>query len=421
MTVFEGVDSRRTIDEMLNIVETSKGLLEELARLPDEREAVLRTPSVSTALRARLASKLILISLDLDDHASRLYSLATNRSRATQNRTMLLAILLTGSSLAITAANASMATRLLARRMARLQEGAERIAAGDLGHRIGFAGDDELAGLGRSFDAMAARVEASYVSLENEVAERRRTEAQVVVLNRDLERTVLGLNASNRELEAFSYSVSHDLRAPLRAVDGFSRILLEDHAPQLDAEGKRLLDVVRSNARQMGKLIDDLLSFSRIGRQEMARLPVDMAALARSAFDGLGASGDTISFTVGPLPAAEGDSSLMRQVWANLISNALKFTGPKAERFIQIEGRTEANSVVYSVKDNGVGFDMAYSKKLFGVFQRLHSSAEFEGTGVGLALVQRIVHRHGGKVWAEGKVGEGATFSFSLPGPGGSS
>jgi light-regulated signal transduction histidine kinase (bacteriophytochrome) len=169
----------------------------------------------------------------------------------------------------------------------------------------------------------------------------------------------------------------------------------------------------------MGNLIDDLLAFSRVGRQEMVRKEVDMEALAKAAFQELGPAGERISFTVGRLPRASGDPSLMRQVFLNLISNALKFTAPKAGRAVEVGARTEPDRVVYWVKDNGVGFDMAYAHKLFGVFQRLHTAAEFEGTGVGLALVRRIVHRHGGEVWAEGKVGEGATFSFSLPIKGG--
>jgi PAS domain S-box-containing protein len=260
-------------------------------------------------------------------------------------------------------------------------------------------------------------------AIVRDVTEKKLAEEKLLVLNETLEGRVKErtreLEAANREMEAFSYSVSHDLRAPLRAMDGFSRILLEDHEKQLDAEGKRLLGVVRTNTVQMANLIDDLLSFSRIGRQEMARTKVDMEGLARTAFEELGTGGEMVSFTVGPLPRAHADPSLMRQLFLNLISNALKFTAPKARRVIEVGARTEPERVVYWVKDNGVGFDKAYANKLFGVFQRLHSAAEFEGTGVGLALVQRIVHRHGGEVWGEGKVGEGATFSFSLPIKGG--
>jgi len=224
------------------------------------------------------------------------------------------------------------------------------------------------------------------------------------------------LEDANRELEAFSYSVSHDLRAPLRAVDGFSRILLEDHAAGLDGDARRYLDLVRSSTQQMGRLIDDLLAFSRISRQELVRHPIQPASLARQALEQLEPerAGRSVEVEIEELPEAKGDPALVRQVYVNLLANALKFTRQRSPARIVVGSRTENGETVYFVRDNGVGFDMAYVGKLFGVFQRLHRSEEYEGTGVGLAIVQRIVHRHGGSAWAEGAVDQGATFSFTL-------
>ncbi|HWM41256.1 MAG TPA: ATP-binding protein [Burkholderiales bacterium] len=222
------------------------------------------------------------------------------------------------------------------------------------------------------------------------------------------------LQASNQELEAFSYSVSHDLRAPLRAVDGYTRMLEEDYGPQLEGEARRLLSVVRAASRRMGQLIDDLLDFSRLGRRALARQRVDMNALAAEAAGEL-ADGSKALLESAPLPLAQADRAMMKQVWANLIGNALKYSGKRDAPRIEIGGREDAGENVYWVRDNGVGFDMRYVEKLFGVFQRLHSLEEFPGTGVGLAIVQRVVTRHGGRVWAEGRPGEGACFYFSLP------
>ena len=252
----------------------------------------------------------------------------------------------------------------------------------------------------------------------------RRSEGMFRELNAELERRVsertAQLEEANKELEAFSYSVSHDLRAPLRAIDGFSRMIVEDHGERLDPEGRRLLGVVSANARRMAQLIDDLLRLSRLGRSEMRRTSVDMASLARAAFEEIVEAPEArgrIEFRVGDLPRAEGDPALLMQVWVNLLSNAVKFSANKEWPVIEIDGEGDGPSAVYRVRDNGAGFNMAYSGKLFGVFQRLHAPSEFEGTGVGLALVRRIVLRHGGRVWAEGRLGEGATFFFSLPAP----
>jgi len=242
-----------------------------------------------------------------------------------------------------------------------------------------------------------------YVAIRTDITERKRTND--------------ALEAANQELESFSYSVSHDLRAPLRGVDSFSRIVLEDYGPKLDAEGRRLLNVVRGEAQRMGQLIDDLLDFSRLGRQELRATGFDMTTLAQSVFASLDAAvrERVKHFELKPLPAAHSDRAMMQQVLFNLIANAAKFSGHAESPSIEIGGSTGDGFNTYYVRDNGVGFDPRYTHKLFGVFQRLHTEDEFEGTGVGLALVQRIIHRHGGKVWAEGKLNAGATFYFALP------
>ncbi len=225
------------------------------------------------------------------------------------------------------------------------------------------------------------------------------------------------LEASVKELEAFSYTVSHDLRAPLRAMDGFTRILIEDYAATLDAEALRLLNIITTNSKKMGNLVDDLLAFSRLGRQEMKYSEIDMRALAISVYRELvtDTEKDKIKFQIENIPAAFGDHNMIHQVWVNLIGNAIKYTRLSENPTIEIGFTQNGEETIYFIKDNGVGFDMAYYNKLFGVFQRLHSSKDFEGTGVGLAIIQRIIQRQSGRVWAIGKINEGATFFFTLP------
>jgi PAS domain S-box-containing protein len=269
---------------------------------------------------------------------------------------------------------------------------------------------------------IAPIVNAGYVNFYGrDVTERRRAEEEIRNLNAELEKRVRDrtaqLEAANKELEAFSYSVSHDLRAPLRAIDGFSRVILEDYTDKLDDEGKRYLNIIESNTKKMGQLIDDLLVFSRLGRQEIRVSEMNMGKLAKAISEELklAVPERKLKFTINTLIPAQGDQAMIRQVFVNLLSNAVKFTRPKENSVIEVGGANEGDENIYFVKDNGVGFDMQYVNKLFGVFQRLHSAEEFEGTGVGLAIVQRIIHRHGGRVWAEGRVNEGATFYFSLP------
>lgn len=258
------------------------------------------------------------------------------------------------------------------------------------------------------------------VAVCEDITEERAAAQRMAEWNRELEERVRdrtsALEAANRELESFSYSVSHDLRAPLRAVSGFTRMLLEDHGAQLDQDAKRLCRVISDSARDMGRLIDDLLSLSRVGRAELHVSDVDMHGLARAVFHELCVPDqpETVRFLLDAIPGALGDASLLRQVWRNLLSNALKFSARRAQPVIRVTSTVAGGETIYIVEDNGAGFDMRYANKLFGVFQRLHSAREFEGTGVGLAIVQRIVQRHQGRIWAEASPDQGARFHFTL-------
>lgn len=292
-------------------------------------------------------------------------------------------------------------TRRITSPLLQVTEAAEAVAESRPQVHLEIDREDEIGRLADSFNIMAEKVEQSRTDLELRV-----------------ELRTAELRAANRELEAFSYSVSHDLRAPLRAIAGFVQILEEDHSSLLDETAKRHLDRVKINARRMGQLIDDLLSFSQIGRSTMLRQSVDLAAMAKSvADDAVAASGRAIDVTIEPLPASNGEPSLLNQVFVNLISNSVKFTARVPNPSILVGSSSSNGEVTYFVRDNGVGFDDRYAEKLFGVFQRLHRPDDFEGTGVGLAIVHRIISRHGGRVWAEGKVNGGATFYFTLPKP----
>ena len=278
-----------------------------------------------------------------------------------------------------------------------LTAAAASLSTGNLTQHIEVRTGDELERLAGAFNQMVTAVS------EQETQLRLRAEQ---------------LQQANSELEAFAYSVSHDLRAPLRAINGFSRILLEEHAPQLSDEAQRYLHLVRDNAQYLGQLVDDLLTFSRLSRQPLKLQRVACADLVHQVLEALGGeqAGRRVAIAIGELPVCQADPSLLKQVFVNLLANALKFTRQREVAVITIGCREDGGECVYFVQDNGVGFDMRYVGKLFDVFQRLHRAEEYEGTGVGLAIVQRIIHRHSGRVWAEAAVDQGATFYFTLGG-----
>jgi PAS domain S-box-containing protein len=268
------------------------------------------------------------------------------------------------------------------------------------------------------FDSSNQLIE--YQSVGRDITPRVQAEEELKELYNELEHRVAertsALEAANQELESFSYSVSHDLRAPLRAIDGYSRILLDEHNQRLSGDDRRYLEMVRRNAQQMAQLIDALLNFSRMGRVGLNRIQLSPAVLVQEALEELGEEmrERKVDITIEELPPCTADPSMLRQVYYNLLSNALKFTRQKEHPVIQVGSHKEGKKIVYFVRDNGVGFDMKYADKLFKVFQRLHSSREYEGTGVGLAIVQRIIQRHGGRVWVESEPEEGTTFFFTL-------
>lgn len=303
----------------------------------------------------------------------------------------------------------------------------EIVERGDYSRRAEKVSDDEVGMLASSFNGMldeierrTLEIEASNLKLAEEVTERIRNEEEVTRLNAELESRVrhrtAQLEAANQELEAFCYSVSHDLRSPLRAIDGFSQALIEDLPEIIPEEGLRYLDRIRSSVQRMGQLIEDLLNLSRVSRGTLEQQTADLSAIAKQVVSDLRQRDPDrrVDVSVWDGMSTLGDARLLRAMFENLIGNAWKFTSRTENAQIEIGALRDRERVTYFVRDNGAGFDMAYADKLFGAFQRLHSANEFQGTGIGLATVQRIVHRHGGRIWADARVGAGAVFFFTL-------
>jgi len=322
--------------------------------------------------------------------------------------TLLTALIIVGGTLLLGT------RRYILRPLAGLVKTTEHIAHyNDFSVRSTLQQDDEVGHLARTFNRMLDVISASDASL-------RESKVRLASVNQELETRVAQrtaeLEASNKELESFNYSVSHDLRAPLRHVAGFIELLKGQGYANADQKSQHYMDVISASAVQMGNMVDDILAFSRLGRVEMRMSKVSLDELVKAALTILQPemTGREICWNISPLPRVEGERDMLQRVMTNLISNALKYSRPKAQVVIEISVKTHGDEHIICIKDNGVGFDMRYVDKLFGVFQRLHRADEFEGTGIGLANVQRIIQRHGGRVWAEGKLGEGASFYFSL-------
>ncbi|MEO8587203.1 MAG: ATP-binding protein [Acidobacteriota bacterium] len=384
----EGTEERRVAGEMAVLGRQSAVLFGQITRTLAAPGAGPEGLARDVERRDLVSARLLAVFYDLQANASVLVDSAAARTDATDRRSSSIAFIIVAVALGVTLANSVAIGKLVERRVGLLREGAGRLTAGDLTYRLAVSGTDELAEVAHAFDTMASRVQQH----------------------------VLRLESLNRELEAFSYSVSHDLRAPLRSIDGFARILGEDHGETIGAEGRRCLERIVGAAGSMSLLIDDLLKLSRVSRGELLLEDVDLSDLARTvaANSRPGGPGRTIDVVVADGVRAVCDRGLLRVALEDLFDNAFKFTSRKPQCRVEFGTANDGGERRYFVRDDGAGFDPAYAGKLFGAFQRLHTGVEFPGTGIGLATVQRIVQRHGGRVWAEGRVDHGATFYFTL-------
>ena len=398
--VVEEADERSIYDEIGQQNATMQEAFSALVELDSHRGGSDQEMALSRDEERRLITQIMSMSQDALINARRLTRLTEQRIAEAQRRTTkLVVLLLTLVGLLITANFVTTLRQTLAP-IDRLKQGAEAFARGEFSFRTSLTVNNELGALSQAFDQMAARLAESITALEHKTAL---------------------LQETNKELESFSYSVSHDLRSPLRGIDGWGLALVEDYGDQLDATAHEYVDRIRYETQRMGQLIDDLLQLARVTRSEIRHAPVDLSALAQNLGERLKQSHERqIEFIVQPGLTVQGDVRLLEIALTNLLNNACKFTGPRPVAHIEFGSTLAENPATrlreeaYFVRDNGVGFDMAHAGKLFGAFQRMHGASQFPGTGIGLATVQRIVHRHGGKVWVEARLDQGATFYFTL-------
>lgn len=399
--VFEAPNEQAILEEIRNQNRYLKETFSELVALDRESTRTTQEDALANEVEKRLVTQLMLISEDSVIDATRLVKITAERIVESQRRMSWFLVILVALMGVVITANFATAMRQILTPVKRLKLGVEAFARGELDFRTQITINNELGILSQAFDQMAARLSENMAALENKTAL---------------------LQETNKELESFSYSVSHDLRSPLRGIDGWGLALIEDYGDQLDATAHTYVERIRFETQRMGHLIDDLLQLARVTRAEIKHESVDLSDLAQTVAQRLQKTQNRrqIEFLIQPGLVTQGDSRLLDIVLTNLIDNACKFSKPRLEARIEF-GETIAEEPdsgtrrrVYFIRDNGVGFDMSHAQRLFGAFQRLHKASEFPGTGIGLATVQRAVHRHGGKIWADAILDHGATFYFSL-------
>lgn len=410
------MSDRQTFDAIQKSLEKSSAIFQQIVSNRENARNRVRLQADASEIENRLVAELLLEFLETIADAHRLQK-ASNALIASTQRTA------AGVSLFMIVAVALFVIiltwslgRIISKGIDSLQQGAAAIGAGNLHYTISIAANDEFANVAVAFNTMSGKLAESHAALEHDLVARKRTAAEIDDLNQNLNHTVAQLQGANQELEAFAYSVSHDLRAPLRAMGGFSEALMEDYGDKLEAEARSYLNEIIIGSRHMGQLLDGLLTLSRSTRGELRHDQVDLSAMAERLRRELEKAepGRRVAWQIAPGLSTGGDGRMIEVIMRNLLDNAWKYTTGTMEPVIRVYGESGGNEPIFCVADNGAGFDMAHAEKLFQPFQRLHRQDEFPGIGIGLATAQRIVHRHGGTIQATGAPRQGATFRFSL-------